>query len=81
MKGWIEEVLQEKNCEYCGKALLWVKTTKGYIVPVDKDTLEPHRLSCPKAHLWSKKAARKKRNTTTIPRKPLQEYLDQDTLR
>ena len=82
MESWIDEVLEEKPCEYCGKMLLWVRTVKGYVVPLDKDTHKPHRLSCPKAHLWSRKTPRNiRKRTPQKPRKPLQEYLQEDTLR
>jgi len=60
---WIESIIRETTCEYCGAEIVYAKTRKGVGV-FDKDSWIPHRLSCPYSSHWSKKKEKKMRQTT-----------------
>ena len=60
---WIESIIRETTCEYCGAEIVFAKTRKGVGV-FDKDSWTPHRLSCPYSSHWSKKKEKKMRQTT-----------------
>ncbi|ACP55387.1 hypothetical protein [Saccharolobus islandicus] len=60
---WVESIIRETTCEYCGAEIVYAKTKKGIGV-FDKESWKPHRLSCPYASQWTKKSKNKMRQTT-----------------
>lgn len=54
---WVDSVIREATCEYCGEPIIWVRTRRGYAVPLGCD-FKPHRLSCPYADRWSRRGRR-----------------------
>ena len=62
---WVETVIRETTCEYCGMKIVYAKTRKGVGV-FDKDSWSPHRLSCPYAAYWSKFAKKRETRQTSL---------------
>ncbi|QXJ27097.1 hypothetical protein J5U23_02879 [Saccharolobus shibatae B12] len=57
---WVESIIKETTCEYCGAEIVYARTRKGVGV-FDKDSWRPHRLSCPYADRWTRYSESKKK--------------------
>ena len=59
--------METKNCRSCGAAIVWMKTGKGKLMPVNADSVRPgdetytpgihvsHFATCPQRDSWRKK--------------------------